>query len=63
MKHRQIIFVVLRTEIDAGWPVVLDSFLTLEGAENKRGEYEQVFADRNIPGFIFEVQTSCWYEL
>ncbi len=60
MKHK-IIYVVVRT-FDFHAPVVLDSFRSLEEAENKAGEFEQTFKDHRIEGFSFQVQTSAYYD-
>jgi len=62
MKHRSIIYVVLRTQ-ENRYPVILDSFYSNEEAENRRGAYEQEFLDHGIEGYSFSVQSSCFYDM
>lgn len=62
MKHR-IIYVVVRVHLESGTSVVLDSFASYEACKDKADEFAQLFKDKNIDGFIFEPQTSMFYEL
>lgn len=62
LKNRQIIYVVVRVAEGTGQSVVLDSFATLESCENKCGEYSQLFKDKNVEGFVFQPQTSAFYD-
>lgn len=62
LKRHQIIYVVLRVAPDTGQSVVLDSFESLESCENKCAEYSQLFKDKNVEGFIFQPQSSAFYD-
>ncbi len=62
MKHRKIIFVLLRIHPQTV-PVVLDSFATLEEAENRAGAYAQQMVEHSVDGFTFQVQSSCFYDI
>jgi len=62
LKHRKIIFVLLRTHVQTP-PVVLDSFYSLEEAENQAGVYAQQMLEHGLDGFSFSVQSSCYYDV
>lgn len=71
MKKTRVIYNVVRHSVatlDKGQEVlyngiILDSFKTFETADNKRGEYEQLFLDRRLDNlFKFEVMTSMYYD-
>lgn len=43
--------------------VVLDSFKSYESADNKKGEYEQLFFEKGLDvAFKFEIMTSMYYD-
>lgn len=73
-KNRKIIYTIVRTQeeiIDdrhdghiTNWinPVILDSFRTLERAEEVKGQYLQQYKEANINFFILDIQTSSYYD-
>jgi hypothetical protein len=63
LKNKQQIFVVVRVASGTGQSVVLDSFATPDACMDKCDEYTQYFKDKNIEGFLFSPQTSCFYDL
>jgi hypothetical protein len=63
LKNKQQIFVVVRVSSDSGQSVVLDSFATPDACMDKCDEYTQYFKDKNIEGFVFQPQTSAFYDL
>jgi len=70
--NRTIIYTIVRTEHGEEFdtyqrvlsynPVVLDSFRTLERAEEVVGQFEQQFKEAGVDGYMFEVQTSSFYD-
>jgi hypothetical protein len=73
--NRTIIYTIVRTQSEIindrhdGWltnwvnPVVLDSFRTLERAEEVVGQFEQQFKEAGVEDFyMFEIQTSSFYD-
>jgi hypothetical protein len=60
MKQRGTIYAVLRFGNDV-LPTILDSFRTYERAQEVCGIYEQQMKERGLEGFIFQVQTTTYY--
>jgi hypothetical protein len=64
--NRTLLYTIVRTQI-GGYgeelaPVVLDSFRTLQRAEEVVGQHEQTFIDNDLEGmYKFTIQTSSFY--
>jgi hypothetical protein len=63
IKNKTILYVVLRTFLENNSSVVLDTFATYESAQDKADEYAQLFVDKGVDGFQFEVVTSIYYDV
>jgi hypothetical protein len=62
--HRQNIYVVVRTSTypNMSPTTVLDSFYSIESAEDRAGAYAQACIDQNIAGLSFHVFPSTYYD-
>lgn len=65
MKHRQNIYVIIRmsTYPNMSPTTVLDSFRTIERAEEVVEGYKQTMLERNISGLTFHIFPSTYYDL
>lgn len=63
-KHRVTIYTILRSSTypNMSPTTVLDSFATLESAEDAAGAYAQQMLERNISGLSFNVFPSTYYD-
>jgi len=59
-KNRCLIFIVTRS--GPSQTTVLDSFYSLARAEEMKGVYEQKMKEHNVSEFVFEVQSSVYYD-
>jgi hypothetical protein len=62
LKHKQMIYVVVRVAPGTGQSVVLDSYATIEDCEDRCGAMAQQMKDYGVEGFTFQPQSSCFYE-
>lgn len=61
--HRKTIYSLLRISLGGDAVCLLDSFRTLERAEEVKGVYEQQLAEKDLfPMYFFEIQTSTYYD-
>lgn len=65
--HRALNYTIIRVVRMNEWrvcdPAILDSFRTLERAEEVKGIYEQQMKENGLEGqFEFHIQTHTWYD-
>jgi len=61
-KHRESIFVVVRRSSDALPSSLCEAYMNLESAEEAAGRMKQLFQDKGVYGYRFEVQPVSYYD-